>query len=85
MTDQNVNTPGSTETNTITVDLPEELMAKVVLFCESKNVSIEQFTIEALSEKIGKWKEQTAFLRTGSRGNKTEGEKTDERKSAASL
>jgi hypothetical protein len=52
----NVST-GSRERNMLKVEIPEELMAMVVLFCENKKVSIDQFTIDALSEKLNKWKD----------------------------
>jgi osmotically-inducible protein OsmY len=49
----------STEVNTyvLTIQLPENTMSRVEAFCSNNDISIEQFAVDALLEKLSHWKE----------------------------
>ena len=41
----------------LTVTIPATLMRDLEAFCAAKDVPVEQFVSEALSEKMNRWKE----------------------------
>jgi hypothetical protein len=41
----------------LTIRIPEELMDLIKAFCASNDVSLEQYAVDALSEKLSRWKE----------------------------
>ena len=46
-----------TQTLVLTVRVPEDLMEKIKIFCTNNALSIEQYAVDALSEKLSRWKE----------------------------
>lgn len=46
-----------TDTQVLTIRLPEELIEKIKNFCAHNDISVEQFALDALSEKLSRWKE----------------------------
>ena len=46
-----------TKTLALTVRVPEDLMEKIKIFCTNNALSIEQYAVDALSEKLSRWKE----------------------------
>jgi hypothetical protein len=45
------------QTKCLTVRLPEELMETIRVFCADNEITIEEFAVKALSEKLSRWKE----------------------------
>jgi hypothetical protein len=45
------------KTEILTVRLPEDLMRKIEVFCTNNDMLIEQFAVDALLEKLSRWKE----------------------------
>lgn len=41
----------------LTVNVPETMMREVAVFCSSNQIPVERFVIEALAEKMSRWKE----------------------------
>ena len=41
----------------LTVPLPEKLMETIRVFCANNDVVIEKFVVDALSDKLSRWKE----------------------------
>ncbi len=47
----------SDEKETLTIYLSQALMRKIKIFCANNNMRIEQFAVDALLEKLSRWKE----------------------------
>lgn len=48
---------GQEKQELLTVNIPETMMRKVEVFCSDRNIPVEQFVIEALAEKMNRWKD----------------------------
>ena len=49
--------PSHHQAEILALRLPEELMDTIRDFCAHNDITIETFAIEALSEKLNRWKE----------------------------
>jgi hypothetical protein len=49
--------PSHHQAEILALRLPEELMDTIRDFCAHNDITIETFEIEALSEKLNRWKE----------------------------
>ena len=48
---------GGVTTRALTVQVPEDTMRRIELFCKNNDIPIEQFAVDALLEKLSRWKE----------------------------
>ena len=46
------NTPGKADKSTVCIHIPKALLDRVENFCESNNLSPEEFILDAVSEKL---------------------------------
>jgi len=45
------------KTDVLTVRIPEDLMEKIRAFCGDNDIPIEQFAVDALTQRLSRWKE----------------------------
>ena len=45
-------TPENTDTKELNIMLPEELIKRLYLFCDERNVTIQDFVTDAIIEKL---------------------------------
>jgi hypothetical protein len=57
LTDNHEKQSSQPQTESLTVCLPEELMDTIRIFCADNEITIEDFAVKALSEKLSRWKE----------------------------
>ena len=51
------NESGPVKTEILSVCLSAELMETIRVFCASNDIAVEKFAVDALSEKLSRWKE----------------------------
>ena len=57
MSSHRKNESSQVKTEILSVRLPEELMETIRVFCASNEIAVEKFAVDALSEKLSRWKE----------------------------
>jgi hypothetical protein len=57
LTDNHEKQSSLPQTECLTVRLPEDLMETIRDFCANNDMAIEKFAVDALSEKLSRWKE----------------------------
>ena len=48
---------GEATARVLTIPVPEYTMKRIELFCKNNDIPIEQFAVDALLEKLSRWKE----------------------------
>jgi len=51
------NETGPAETEILSIRLPAQLMETIRVFCANNDIAVEKFAVDALSEKLSRWKE----------------------------